>query len=394
MFERVSLGKTDTQKIIVVGAGFFGAVMAERIANLLKLPVTVIERRKHPGGNSWSEIDAATGVECHCYGSHIFHTSNEEVWNYISQFTEWNDYRHHVWARCRERVYAMPINLHTISSWYGKDFSPDEAKAFIGREAAGENIGEPKNLEEKAITQIGRPLYEAFIRGYTLKQWEKDPRELDASIITRLPVRFNYNNRYFSDKWEGIPLNGYGRLFEELLSSPLIDLRLSADWRDVREHIPSDALIIFSGAIDSFFDFKLGCLEWRTLDFEIDRPPCSDFQGAPVVNSVDAEIPYTRTHEFKHYHPEREDTGKTIIYREYSRKAQKGDEPYYAISTSANRQLYSEYENLARKTPNVIFGGRLGKYAYFDMDDAIAAALECFNHICASGRLKTLGYKL
>lgn len=370
-----------------MGAGFFGAVMAERIANVLQCPVTVIERRDHPGGNSWSQVDPATGVECHCYGSHIFHTSNEEVWKYISQFTKWNDYRHHVWARSRGRVYGLPINLHTINTWYGKDFSPEEARVFIAAEAAREKIDQPKNLEEKAISQIGRPLYEAFIRGYTLKQWEKDPRELDASIITRLPVRFNYNNRYFSDTWEGIPLDGYGQLFERLLSSPLIDLRLGVDWRDVREHVPADALVIFSGAIDSFFDFRLGCLEWRTLDFEIERPSCSDYQGAPVINSVDAEVPYTRTHEFKHYHPERQDTGKTIIYKEYSRKARRGEEPYYAINTPANRKLYGEYKNLAARTSNIIFGGRLGSYAYLDMDDTIAAALECFKGLLASGRL-------
>lgn len=380
------------QKIIIVGAGFYGAVLAERIANVLQLPVTVIERRKHPGGNSWSQIDPETGVECHCYGSHIFHTSNSKVWDYISKFTEWNDYRHHVWARRKDHVYAMPINLHTINSWYGKDFSPDEARSFLAAEVAKENISNPQNLEEKAISQIGRPLYEAFIRGYTLKQWEKDPRELDASIINRLPVRFNYNNRYFSDKWEGIPLEGYGKLFNKLLDSPFIDLRLGADWHEAREAAPSDALVIFSGAIDSYFDYKLGHLEWRTLDFGIERPKCQDYQGTPVINSSDADVPYTRIHEFKHYHPERENTGKTTIYKEYSRKAQKGDEPYYAINTAPNRKLYDEYGRLAAQTPNVVFGGRLGTYAYLDMDDAIAAALECFENLIKTGQIKQKSY--
>jgi len=365
-----------SRPILIVGAGMFGSVMAERIANGLHLPVTVIDKRNHIGGNCWSELDPETGVECHKYGSHIFHTSDRDVWEYISRFTEWNNYQHHVWTTCKGKVYSLPINLQTINSYYGLNLTPAEARAFIQQEAAKEGIREPRNLEEKAVSLIGRPLYEAFIRGYTLKQWEKDPTELDASIITRLPVRYNYNNRYFADTWEGIPLDGYGKLFERMLASPLIDVRLNTDWFAIRESISPDTLVIYTGPIDQFFDYRLGRLEWRTVDFETERPHCADYQGTSVMNAADPETPFTRTHEFKHFHPERPDTGRTIIYREYSRFAGPDDAPYYPVDTERNRKLYAAYQELAAKEENVIFGGRLGKYQYIDMDDTIESTFK------------------
>jgi UDP-galactopyranose mutase len=366
------------QKVCIAGAGFSGAVIAERTASDFGLPVVVIDRRTHIGGNSWSEIDGETGVEFHKYGSHIFHTSDNEVWEYISRFTGFNSYRHHVWTISGGRVYPMPINLSTINSFYGLALSPDEARALTMRESARDGINEPSNFEEKAVSLVGRPLYEAFISGYTAKQWEKDPKELAADIITRLPVRYSYNTRYFSDTWEGIPLEGYGGLFRKLLDHPRIEVRLGVDFADLRDTLP-DALIVFTGAIDEYFCYRLGRLEWRTMNFEAERPDCADFQGTAVVNYADPDIPYTRIHEFKHYHPERPDTGNTLIFREYSRWAGMSDEPYYPVDTEANRRLYADYAALAeREAPEVVFCGRLGQYKYLDMDDAVREALRCY----------------
>jgi UDP-galactopyranose mutase len=369
---------SDFPRVCIVGAGFTGAVIAERIAADAGTPVLVIDRRRHTGGNSRSEIDAETGVEFHKYGSHIFHTSNSEVWEYIRRFTRFNDYRHHVWSISGGRVYAMPVNLSTINSFYGRAMSPDEARALTAREAAREGISDPANLEEKAVSLVGRPLYEAFIRGYTAKQWETHPKELAADIIARLPVRYSYNTRYFSDTWEGIPLDGYGELFRKLLSHPGIEVRTGVDFAELRGSL-RDALVIYTGAIDEYFGRSLGRLEWRTLDFEAERPDCADFQGTAVMNYADPDIPYTRIHEFKHYHPERPDTGKTLVYREYSRWAGNGDEPYYPVNTQANRRLYADYAAMAEhETRDVLFCGRLGQYAYVDMDEAVAAALHCY----------------
>ncbi|MBD5137540.1 MAG: UDP-galactopyranose mutase [Lachnospiraceae bacterium] len=365
-----------SRPILIVGAGMFGSVMAERIASQLKRPVTVIDKRPHIGGNCWSEIDPETGIEFHKYGPHIFHTSNKEVWDYISQFTEWNNYQHHGWTRYQGKVYSLPINLQTINAFYGKNLSPEQARNFIAAEAAKEQIKEPQNLEEKAVSLIGRPLYEAFIRGYTIKQWEKDPRELAPEIITRLPVRFNYNGRYFNDRWEGIPLDGYGKMFERMLDDPLITVRLNTDWFDIRETVPSEALVIYTGPIDRFFDYRLGNLEWRTVKFEKIRYDIPDFQGAAIVNCSDADISYTRTSEYRHFHPERSILGKTVVFNEYSYFSSNDDDPYYPISTERNRSMYNSYKKIFIK--NVIFGGRLGTYQYLDMDKAVHNALHDF----------------
>ena len=369
-------------KLVVVGSGLFGAVIAERTASQLDIPVTVIEKRAHPGGNCWSEIDPETGVEYHKYGSHIFHTSNEEVWNYITNFTDFNEYRHTVLTTYRNEVFTLPINLGTINQYYRKAMSPEEAKALIREEVSKEKMANPQNLEEKAISLIGRPLYEAFFKDYTKKQWEKDPRELSPDIIMRLPVRYNYNHRYFSDSYEGIPVEGYGKMLQKILSHPKITLKLNTSWKGICFDIPQDTLIVYTGAIDEFFDYKLGRLEWRTLDFETERYDFPDYQGTSVMNYADEEIPFTRIHEFKHYHPERPDTKKTIIYREYSRFARSGDEPYYPVFTETNRKLYEKYLEFAqKKAPGVLFGGRLGLYKYLDMDDTIAEALKLFDKI-------------
>lgn len=368
------------EHVYIIGAGLWGCSTAERIANELHLPVTIIEKRAHVGGNCYSSIDEDTGVEVHRYGSHIFHTSNEKVWEYINRFTSFNDYHHRVFSHYNNKIYSMPINLATINAYYGINLSPEEARLFIEREANKEQIISPANLEEKAVSLIGRPLYDAFVKGYTIKQWDKHPNQLPADIITRLPVRSNYNDRYFNDKYEGIPLDGYQRIFENMLASPLIDIKLNTDFHKMRNEINlKNAILCYTGAIDSFFDYKYGHLDWRTVVFEQKHYEYSDHQGTSVINFADTEIPFTRIHEFKHYHPERPDTGKTITFTEYSKAAGPDDEPYYPVNTSRNQQLLEKYQNEAEKIkPKVIFGGRLGLYKYFDMDDAIENALNCF----------------
>ncbi|HWA08457.1 MAG TPA: UDP-galactopyranose mutase [Opitutaceae bacterium] len=369
-------------KYLVVGAGFYGAVMAERIAAVLGEKVLVIDRRDHIGGNSWSEIDPESGVEIHKYGSHIFHTSNQAVWDYINRFTAFNRYRHRVLTTYRDKVYTMPINLMTVNSYYGINLRPSEVGPFLDKEIRSLNLPpNPANLEEKAMSLIGRPLYEAFIRGYTIKQWDRDPRELPASIITRLPVRNLYNDAYFDDPYQGIPLDGYAAIFKRMLDHPLIDVRLGVDFFELRDRIPPGTRIIYTGPLDRFFDFRYGVLGWRTLRFEKEVKDTPDYQGTTVMNYADEDVPYTRIHEFKHFHPERkyvEKNPKTVLYREYSLLAGRELPPFYPISSVEDRAMLELYQQERAKHPQVLFGGRLGSYKYFDMDMAIAAALKAF----------------
>jgi UDP-galactopyranose mutase len=363
--------------LVIVGSGFFGATVAYEIASKHNLPVLVIDRRDHIGGNAYSKVDDATGIEYHVYGSHIFHTSSETVWTFLRQFTEFNNYRHRVITRHNGRVYSMPINLATINTFFETDFSPNEAAAFLAEEIARDHIASPANLEEKAISLIGRKLYEAFIRGYTKKQWETDPRLLPADIITRLPFRLNYNDFYFADKYEGIPLHGYTKIFESMLAHPNITTRTNCDYFAVKNQIAPTAATIYTGAIDAYFNDSLGKLGWRTLDLELERPAMADYQGTSVMNYADTDTTFTRIHEFRHYHPERTHTDQsTLIMREYSRFAGPTDEPYYPINTPADKTLYDQYKALATTTPQTVFGGRLGTYRYLDMHQAIGAALK------------------
>jgi UDP-galactopyranose mutase len=270
----------------------------------------------------------------------------------------------------------MPINLSTIQSFYKKILSPSEAKDLIREEVAKSGILEPQNLEEKAISLIGRPLYEALIRGYTQKQWETDPVLLPAEIITRLPVRYNFDARYFSDTWEGLPLDGYHAWIEKMLDHENINLVLSVDYQSVRAEVPSDTQVVYTGPVDEYFNFAHGRLSWRTLDFETEVLEIEDYQGASVMNFADVSIPYTRIHEYRHLHPERRlEVKKTVISREFSRFAGPTDEPYYPINTSQDRLKLERYRGLAKDLPNVTFGGRLGTYQYLDMHMAIASAL-------------------
>ena len=365
----------------IVGAGFFGATVAERLANF-GISVAIIEKRAHIGGNSYSEIDKDSGIEYHKYGSHIFHTSNERVWEYVNRFTKFNQYRHTVWTTFKNKAYTMPISLSTINAYYDLNLKPHEVAGFLSKERAKESYDNPKNLEEKAISLVGRPLYEAFIRGYTIKQWEKDPKELSADIITRLPVRHNYVNRYFKDKYEGIPLDGYGSVFKNILNHPKIAVRLNSDYFCLRDEI-GDAPTLYTGPIDRFFDFKHGNLDWRTIDFKKEIYDVEDFQGCSVMNYADETIKHTRIHEFKHFHPERNSVDHTLTFKEYSRVAGKVDEPYYPVNTPRNSNLLRLYQQDIKKAKNVIFGGRLGSYRYFDMEATIAHALELSDKIIA-----------
>jgi UDP-galactopyranose mutase len=273
----------------------------------------------------------------------------------------------------------MPINLMTLNSFFGVDLKPSEAGAFLKSRAKAETFPNPQNLEEKAISLIGRELYEAFIRGYTAKQWETDPRLLPADIINRLPVRFNYNDFYFNDTHEGLPLDGYHAIFQRIFAGPRIDVACGCDFFDIRDKIDPEALVIYTGPIDRYFDYRAGRLGWRTLDFEIERPAMEDYQGASVVNYPDQDVRFTRIHEFRHLHPERRyRQDSTLIMREYSRFATQQDEPYYPIDTAGDKAVYDQYAAMAKQVPNVIFGGRLGTYRYLDMHQAIGAALKCF----------------
>ena len=370
-----------------MGSGFFGLTIAERAAAAGRR-VTVIDRRDHIGGNAYSEADPDTGIEVHRYGAHLFHTSNPTVWEYVNRFTRFTDYVHRVYTTHRGVVYPLPISLGTINQFFQAAYTPDQARALI-QESAGEY--DPKtarNLEERAIGLIGRPLYEAFIRDYTAKQWQTDPKELPAGVISRLPVRYTYDNRYFNDTWEGLPVDGYTAWLERMADHPLIDVRLSTDYFDPSQPLNKAATVgqvpvVYTGPVDRYFGFSEGALSWRTLDFEREVLPVPDFQGTSVMNYADADAPYTRIHEFKHFHPERADRypqDRTVIVREYSRFATATDEPYYPVNTPADRDGLLAYRERANDEKDVYFGGRLGTYQYLDMHMAIGSALSMWNN--------------
>ncbi|WP_131735943.1 UDP-galactopyranose mutase [Actinomadura roseirufa] len=366
--------------LVVVGSGLFGLTVAERCAAALGLRVLVLERRDHLGGNAYSEDEPETGIEIHRYGAHLFHTSNERVWEYANRFTAFTGYQHRVFSAYKGRVYPMPINLGTICAYFGRIMSPDEARALIAEQAGGQAGGDggpARNLEEKAISLIGRPLYEAFVRGYTAKQWQTDPRELPAEIITRLPVRYTFDNRYFNDVHEGLPVDGYTAWLERMADHPNIEVRLGTDFFDVRDDLAGRVPVVYTGPLDRYFGFAEGELGWRTLDFETEVLPTGDYQGTAVMNYADEDVPYTRVHEFRHFHPERDryPRDRTVIMREFSRFAARGDEPYYPINTPEDRARLLRYRELAAREDGVLFGGRLGTYRYLDMHMAIASAL-------------------
>lgn len=377
-----------TIDILIVGAGIFGLTMAERIATQLNKKVLLIDKRNHIGGNAYSEFDEETGIECHKYGAHLFHTSDEKVWEYVNQFTEFTGYIHKVYTTHKGEVFPMPINLGTINQFFHAAYTPDEAKKVIAEQAADapEN---PKNLAEQGVSLIGKPLFEAFIMNYTAKQWQTPAEELPPEIIKRLPVRYTYDNRYFSNPHEGLPVKGYEAWFQNMIKAggDNIEVRLETDYfsdpeiaKLREEKIPT----IYTGPIDQFYDYQFGELSWRSLELKKEIVDTHDFQGCPVMNYADLDAEYTRIHEFKHFHPERHENGyaddynKTVIVREYSKTWQRGDEPYYPVNTAENAEKLAKYQELAAKDTHVLFGGRLGEYAYYDMDKTFTSALEAF----------------
>ena len=368
--------------LVIAGSGFFGLTIAERCANKLGLRVVVVERRPHIGGNAYSEPEPETGIEIHRYGAHLFHTSNAQVWEYANRFTAFTGYQHRVFSIYKGRVYPLPINLATICEYFGAAMSPAEARALIAEQAAEVEAGQAVNLEQKAVSLIGRPLYEAFIRGYTFKQWQTDPVDLPPEIITRLPVRYTFNNRYFSDTFEGLPADGYTAWLERMADHPKIEVRLGTDFSALRADAAGNVPVVYTGALDAYFGYAAGDLGWRTLDFELEVLATGDFQGTPVMNYADADVPFTRIHEFRHFHPERDwyPKDKTVIMREFSRFAGRGDEPYYPINTAADRERLLAYREMAAREPGVLFGGRLGTYKYLDMHMAIGSALTMFDN--------------
>ncbi len=371
--------------LLVVGAGLYGLTVAERAANDLGLNVAIVERRPHIGGNAYSEREAQTGIEVHRYGAHLFHTSNERVWEYVNRFTTFTSYQHKVYTTHQGNVYAMPVNLHTINQFFRAAYSPAEARALIAEQATELGGKEPENFVEKGISLIGRPLYEAFIKHYTAKQWQTDPEQLSASIISRLPVRYNYDNRYFSDTHEGLPTDGYTAWLERMVDNPRIEVHLDTDFFGDgplgKAASVGQVPIVYTGPVDRYFGYSEGELGWRTIDLEEEVLPIEDHQGCPVMNYPDPDVDYTRILEFRHFHPERDYTkDATVIMREYSRFAGRDDEPYYPINTDADRAGLLRYRDLAAAEDGVLFGGRLGTYKYLDMHMAIGAALSTFDN--------------
>ena len=367
--------------LVVVGSGLFGLTIAEQAASRWGLRVAIVERRSHLGGNAYSEIDPETGIEVHKYGAHLFHTSNERVWEYVNRFTSFTSYVHRVWTTVDGVVYPMPVNLGTINQFFSAAYGPDEARALIAQQAAEVDGQEITDFESKGVSLVGRPLFEAFFKNYTAKQWQTDPKDLPASIISRLPVRYNYDSRYFNDKYEGLPVDGYTAWMERMVASELIDVYLDTDFFDPENPLNKAAVVgkvpvVYTGPVDRYFDYSAGDLSWRTVDFEKEVVDTGDYQGCSVMNYGDINVPFTRIIEFRHFHPERDyQDEKTVIFREFSRFADHGDEPYYPVNTAQDRERLEQYRELMKNEDRVFFGGRLGTYKYLDMHMAIASAL-------------------
>lgn len=355
---------------LIVGAGLFGSIFAYEATKKGK-NCLVIDKRNHIAGNIYTK--EVEGINVHEYGAHIFHTSNEEVWNYIQQFAKFNRYTNSPVAVYKDELYNMPFNMNTFNKLWGV-ITPKQAKAKIDEQVKEAGIKEPTNLEEQAISMVGKDIYEKLVKGYTGKQWGRPCTELPSFIIKRLPVRFTYDNNYFNDTYQGIPIGGYTQIIEKMLSG--IEVRLNTDFFIHREELENIAdKIVFTGMIDQYYDYCYGTLEYRSLRFETELLDEENYQGNAVVNYTEYEIPYTRIIEHKHF--EYGTQAKTVITREYPATWKKGDEPYYPMNDEKNNELYAKYEELADKEEKVIFGGRLGMYKYFDMHHVIDEALKC-----------------
>ena len=354
---------------LVVGAGLYGAVFAQQ-AKAAGRRVLVVDRRDHIAGNVYTEEIA--GIQVHTYGAHIFHTNDQQVWNYANQFGDFNRFTNSPVANYKGELYSLPFNMHTFHKMWGV-ITPQQAQEEIDRQRKAAGITQPKNLEEQAISLVGTDIYEKLVKGYTEKQWGRPCDQLPAFIIKRLPVRMTFDNNYFNALYQGIPIGGYTQMVANMLKG--VEVRLGVDYLEQKEEL--DALaktVIYTGPIDAYFGYRLGALEYRSVRFETEVLDMPNFQGNAVVNYTDAQTPWTRIIEHKWF--ESVDVPQTVISREYSSEWKPGDEPYYPVNDEKNCALYSQYKDLAKQTPNVIFGGRLGEYKYYDMDTVIAAALE------------------
>lgn len=353
---------------LIVGSGLFGAVFAHEMTARGK-KCLVIEKRNHIAGNIYTEDD--NGIQVHKYGAHIFHTSDKLIWNYMNQFADFNNFVNSPLAVYKDELYNLPFNMNTFSKMWGIR-TPEEAKEKIAKQIAEINITEPKNLEEQALSLVGRDVYEKLVKGYTEKQWGRDCRELPTFIIKRLPLRFTFDNNYFNDRYQGIPVGGYTRIIEKLLAGT--DVLLDTDYFDFRKEYGNVAdKVVYTGMLDAYYDFCYGILEYRCVHFETEKLNMENYQGNAVVNYTEREVPFTRIIEHKHF-----EFGKqpvTIVSREYPSEWKPGDEPYYPVNNERNEEMAQKYRARAATEKNVIFGGRLGEYRYYDMDKVVAAAL-------------------
>ncbi|WP_405291000.1 UDP-galactopyranose mutase [Methanobrevibacter sp.] len=359
---------------LIVGAGLFGAVFAHEMAKIGK-NCLIIEKRNHIAGNAYTELNE--NINVHKYGAHIFHTNNKEVWDYINKFADFNRFTNSPVANFNGKLYNLPFNMNTFYQMWGVK-TPEEAKAKIEAQKADANIENPQNLEEQAISLVGKDIYEKLVKGYTEKQWGRNCKDLPSFIIKRLPVRFTFDNNYFNDLYQGIPIGGYTKIVEKMLEG--IEIKLNTDFFDDKEKWLNIAdKIIFTGMIDQFYDYCYGELEYRGLNFEFETLNIENYQGNAVINYTDAETPYTRIIEHKHF--ENSDSPKTIITKEYPKSWSKGEEAYYPMNDEKNSELYNKYVELSKKEDKVIFGGRLGMYKYFDMWQIIDEALNLVNSL-------------
>jgi UDP-galactopyranose mutase len=361
----------DKAKFLIVGSGFSGAVLAHELATMLDCQIEVWDEREHIGGNCYTERDSKTGIIVHLYGPHIFNTDRKDIWEFVNQFTTLVPFTNRVKAYAKGNIYSFPINLHTINQFFHETFGPKEAEAFI-RSIGDHSFEHPENFEQQALKFVGRELYEAFFHGYTKKQWGCEPSELPASILKRLPVRFNYNDNYYNNPYQGVPINGYTEIFEGLLDNTRIKVSLGKKYNRVEE--TDFDYVFYTGPIDAFFDYKFGRLSYRTVTFERNHAE-GDFQGNAVINYCDEKIPYTRIHEHKHFAPW-ESHKETVYFKEFSKETEEGDIPYYPKRLTADKDKLSMYRKEAEQLENTGFLGRLATYRYMDMHHVIGEALD------------------
>jgi len=363
--------------LTIAGAGLFGLTVARLCAEELDRRVIIFETRDHIGGNAYSYVDQKTNIDIHKYGSHIFHTSNQKVWDFVNRFSSWLPYEHKVYSSSQNEIFSLPVNLSTIEKFAGRNMTSEEAKIWI-MDATRSATQDPKNFEELAISSVGVEIYERLFKGYSIKQWGSPPSRLQSNVFKRLPIRFDYNNNYFSDDFQAIPSKGYGEFLETLANHENIEVMTGVKHKGIEQQ--DSTPLIFTGPIDSYFKHSYGVLPWRTLDFEMTTIAEHRFQDYPVLNYADVDVPWTRIHEFKHFPSElHHKAGFTVVAKEFSRAAESNDEPYYPIEGDLSREALLKYRELAKQSQNVLFAGRLGSFKYLDMHMAIASAMSYFD---------------